>query len=145
MSSYLSNIYCNSRACDNNSCLNHFFFRFVRLFKTSELCRLSVMLRILSRPMRATHLLRRSTEAVCVSSTRNLNLLEYQSKELLRDCGVSVQNFAIVDDLTKTSSALEKLRKCIFYFLFIYSYCFIICENYICTILDLKMIMQFFC
>lgn len=42
--------------------------------------------------------------------TRNLNLLEYQSKELLRDCGISVQNFAVVDNLNKTSSALEKLR-----------------------------------
>ncbi|XP_033215004.1 succinate--CoA ligase [GDP-forming] subunit beta, mitochondrial [Belonocnema kinseyi] len=40
---------------------------------------------------------------------RRLNLLEYQSKELLKDCGVSVQNFAIVDKLNKTSSALEKL------------------------------------
>lgn len=69
------------------------------------------MLRVLNRSMRSTCLLRRSTEVVCVSSTRNLNLLEYQSKELLRDCGVSVQNFAIVDDLTKTSSALEKLRE----------------------------------
>ncbi|XP_012245758.1 succinate--CoA ligase [GDP-forming] subunit beta, mitochondrial [Bombus impatiens] len=41
--------------------------------------------------------------------TRSLNLLEYQSKELLRDCGVSVQNFAIVDDLTKANSALQKI------------------------------------
>ncbi|XP_032664780.1 succinate--CoA ligase [GDP-forming] subunit beta, mitochondrial-like isoform X1 [Odontomachus brunneus] len=72
---------------------------------------LSVMLRILNRSVRMTRLLRRNTEAVCVSGTRNLNLLEYQSKELLRDCGVSVQNFAIVDDLTKTSSALEKLHE----------------------------------
>ncbi|XP_014480166.1 PREDICTED: succinyl-CoA ligase [GDP-forming] subunit beta, mitochondrial isoform X1 [Dinoponera quadriceps] len=69
------------------------------------------MLRVLSRSIRSSHLLRRSTEAVCVSSTRNLNLLEYQSKELLRECGVSVQNFAIVDDLTKTNSALEKLHE----------------------------------
>lgn len=38
-----------------------------------------------------------------------MNLLEYQSKELLRDCGVSVQNFAIVDDLTKANSALQKI------------------------------------
>lgn len=45
-----------------------------------------------------------------VKQTRSLNLLEYQSKELLRDCGVSVQNFAIVDDLAKADSALEKLR-----------------------------------
>ncbi|XP_043599886.1 succinate--CoA ligase [GDP-forming] subunit beta, mitochondrial [Bombus pyrosoma] len=41
--------------------------------------------------------------------TRSLNLLEYQSKELLRDCGISVQNFAIVDDLTKANSALQKI------------------------------------
>lgn len=41
---------------------------------------------------------------------RYLNLLEYQSKELLRDCGVSVQNFALVDDLKKANSALESLR-----------------------------------
>ncbi|XP_078044521.1 succinate--CoA ligase [GDP-forming] subunit beta, mitochondrial-like [Augochlora pura] len=42
--------------------------------------------------------------------TRHLNLLEYQSKELLRDCGVSVQNFALVDDLKKANSALESLH-----------------------------------
>lgn len=41
---------------------------------------------------------------------RRLNLLEYQSKELLKDCGVSVQNFAIVDKINKTNSALENLR-----------------------------------
>ncbi|KAF7394710.1 hypothetical protein HZH68_008917 [Vespula germanica] len=40
---------------------------------------------------------------------RKLNLLEYQSKELLRDCGISVQNFAIIDDLNKASSALKNL------------------------------------
>lgn len=68
------------------------------------------MLRILSRSMRSAHLLKKTTEVICVSSVRNLNLLEYQSKELLRDSGVSVQNFAIVDDLTKTNSALEKLH-----------------------------------
>lgn len=44
-----------------------------------------------------------------VIQSRKLNLLEYQSKELLKDCGVSVQNFAIVDDLNKTSSALKNL------------------------------------
>lgn len=44
-----------------------------------------------------------------VKQMRNLNLLEYQSKELLRDCGVSVQNFAIIDDINKTNSALETL------------------------------------
>lgn len=48
----------------------------------------------------------------CISvSARNLNLLEYQSKELLRDCGVSIQNFAIVDDWQKTNSILEKLSE----------------------------------
>lgn len=41
---------------------------------------------------------------------RRLNLLEYQSKELLRDSGVSVQNFAIVDDTNKIAPALENLR-----------------------------------
>lgn len=40
---------------------------------------------------------------------RKLNLLEYQSKELLRDCGISVQNFAIIDDLNKANSALKNL------------------------------------
>lgn len=67
------------------------------------------MLRVLGR---STRLFGRSTETVRVSCVRQLNLLEYQSKELLRDSGVSVQNFAIVDDLTKTNSALEKLREC---------------------------------
>ncbi|KAK1129513.1 Succinate--CoA ligase [GDP-forming] subunit beta, mitochondrial [Melipona bicolor] len=44
-----------------------------------------------------------------IKQVRYLSLLEYQSKELLRDCGVSVQNFAIVDDLNKANSALQKL------------------------------------
>ena len=44
-----------------------------------------------------------------IEQVRYLSLLEYQSKELLRDCGVSVQNFAIVDDLNKANSALQKL------------------------------------
>ncbi|KAF3422527.1 hypothetical protein E2986_13581 [Frieseomelitta varia] len=44
-----------------------------------------------------------------IEQARYLSLLEYQSKELLRDCGVSVQNFAIVDDLNKANSALQKL------------------------------------
>ena len=35
---------------------------------------------------------------LAVIPVRNLNLLEYQSKELLRDNGISIQNFAIVDD-----------------------------------------------
>lgn len=64
------------------------------------------MLRIFSR--NSIQLLRNNTKIV---NARSLNLLEYQSKELLRDSGVSVQNFVIVDELTKTSSALEKLRK----------------------------------
>lgn len=70
------------------------------------------MLRMLDRSMRSARLLSRSVETVRVSCVRHLNLLEYQSKELLRDSGVSVQNFAIVDDLTETNSALEKLREC---------------------------------
>lgn len=43
------------------------------------------------------------------TSTRNLNLLEYQSKKLLKDCGVSVQNFAIVDNFAQTKPALAEL------------------------------------
>lgn len=46
-----------------------------------------------------------------ILSVRNLNLLEYQSKELLKDCGVSVQNFFIVDDFTKANTDLNKFRK----------------------------------
>lgn len=68
------------------------------------------MLRVLGRTMRSAQLLGRSTKIACATSARHLNLLEYQSKELLRDSGVSVQNFAIVADLTQTSSALEKLH-----------------------------------
>ena len=49
---------------------------------------------------------------------RRLNLLEYQSKELLKDCGVSVQNFAIVEESSKTNSALEKLRECVNLYIF---------------------------
>ncbi|XP_011497812.1 PREDICTED: succinyl-CoA ligase [GDP-forming] subunit beta, mitochondrial [Ceratosolen solmsi marchali] len=41
---------------------------------------------------------------------RRLNLLEYQSKELLRDSGVSVQNFAIIKDTKETATALETLH-----------------------------------
>jgi hypothetical protein len=82
------------------------------------------MLRVLSRLMRSTQLFRKTIETVCISTTRNLNLMEYQSKELLRDSGVSVQNFAIVDDLTKTSSALGKLRENI-YHLYIRNFLFI--------------------
>ncbi|KZC12060.1 PREDICTED: succinyl-CoA ligase [GDP-forming] subunit beta, mitochondrial [Dufourea novaeangliae] len=51
----------------------------------------------------------RKTLNISTKQKRHLNLLEYQSKELLRDCGISVQNFAIVDDLNKANSALEKL------------------------------------
>lgn len=68
------------------------------------------MLRILNRkPVHPLQLLRKSFE-VNRRQTRKLNLLEYQSKELLRDCGVSVQNFAIVDDVKKANSALENLH-----------------------------------
>lgn len=41
---------------------------------------------------------------------RKLNLMEYQSKELLKDSRVSVQNFVIVDKSDKTKTALEKLK-----------------------------------
>ncbi|XP_046746068.1 succinate--CoA ligase [GDP-forming] subunit beta, mitochondrial [Diprion similis] len=41
---------------------------------------------------------------------RNLNLLEYQSKLLLRDSGVSVQNFTIVDDLKYAPEVLNKFN-----------------------------------
>lgn len=44
-------------------------------------------------------------------TVRYLNLLEYQSKELLKDSGVSVQNFTIIDDMKKADSTLEKFRK----------------------------------
>lgn len=68
------------------------------------------MLRILNRnPFSSLQMLRKVLKHN-IKQTRNLNLLEYQSKELLRDCGVSVQNFTIVDDFNKTNSALEKLR-----------------------------------
>ncbi|XP_058791406.1 succinate--CoA ligase [GDP-forming] subunit beta, mitochondrial [Phymastichus coffea] len=45
-----------------------------------------------------------------VVPVRRINLLEYQSKELLRDSGVSVQNFTVVDDVNKTGWAIEKLK-----------------------------------
>ncbi|XP_046141553.1 succinate--CoA ligase [GDP-forming] subunit beta, mitochondrial-like isoform X1 [Osmia bicornis bicornis] len=67
------------------------------------------MLRIASRKLYSIQVLTKNS-TFNVNQTRNLNLLEYQSKELLRDCGVSVQNFTIVDDLNKTDSALEKLH-----------------------------------
>ncbi|KAF7989282.1 hypothetical protein HCN44_007956 [Aphidius gifuensis] len=47
---------------------------------------------------------------ISVLSNRYLNLLEYQSKELLKDSGVSVQNFTIIDDMKKANTALEKFR-----------------------------------
>ncbi|XP_066587737.1 succinate--CoA ligase [GDP-forming] subunit beta, mitochondrial [Prorops nasuta] len=67
------------------------------------------MLRTLSKSSRLVQVVRSSSPATAVQ-VRKLNLLEYQSKELLRDSGVSVQNFAIVDDLSKTGSVLEHLR-----------------------------------
>ncbi|XP_012277122.1 succinate--CoA ligase [GDP-forming] subunit beta, mitochondrial [Orussus abietinus] len=45
-----------------------------------------------------------------VTSVRNLNLLEYQSKVLLKDSGISVQNFCIIDDLNKAKSTLENFH-----------------------------------
>lgn len=48
---------------------------------------------------------------------RRLNLLEYQSKELLRDSGVSVQNFTIVDDIKKTVPALKTLSMLIYLYI----------------------------
>nr|XP_012135317.1 PREDICTED: succinyl-CoA ligase [GDP-forming] subunit beta, mitochondrial-like [Megachile rotundata] len=67
------------------------------------------MLRIASRRLNNIQTLTKSS-AFNIKQARCLSLLEYQSKELLRDCGVSVQNFAIVDDLNKANSALEKLH-----------------------------------
>uniref|UniRef100_T1GL66 ATP-grasp fold succinyl-CoA synthetase-type domain-containing protein n=1 Tax=Megaselia scalaris TaxID=36166 RepID=T1GL66_MEGSC len=32
-----------------------------------------------------------------VQTSRNLNLLEYQSKDLLQKCGVSIQEFRVLD------------------------------------------------
>ncbi|XP_076162170.1 succinate--CoA ligase [GDP-forming] subunit beta, mitochondrial [Ptiloglossa arizonensis] len=67
------------------------------------------MLRIASRkPLYSIKIMKKIFKCN-VKQMRNLNLLEYQSKELLRDCGVSVQNFAIIDDINKTNSALETL------------------------------------
>ncbi|PBC30357.1 succinate--CoA ligase [GDP-forming] subunit beta, mitochondrial [Apis cerana] len=67
------------------------------------------MLRFVSRKLRSTQVFNKTLK-LNTKQTRNLNLLEYQSKELLRDCGVSVQNFAIVDDLNKANSALQNLH-----------------------------------
>ncbi|XP_076625927.1 succinate--CoA ligase [GDP-forming] subunit beta, mitochondrial-like [Colletes latitarsis] len=68
------------------------------------------MLRIASRkPFHSLQIIRKTLK-FNIKQSRNLNLLEYQSKELLRDCGVSVQNFAIVDDINKANSALETLH-----------------------------------
>lgn len=67
------------------------------------------MLRFVSRKLRSTQVFNKTLK-LSIKQTRNLNLLEYQSKELLRDCGVSVQNFAIVDDLNKANSALQNLH-----------------------------------
>lgn len=68
------------------------------------------MLRFANRRLCSAQLLNKKGTKVNNKHARCLNLLEYQSKELLRDCGVSVQNFAIVDDLSKANSALEKLH-----------------------------------
>ncbi|XP_003704555.1 succinate--CoA ligase [GDP-forming] subunit beta, mitochondrial-like [Megachile rotundata] len=68
------------------------------------------MLRSVSRKLYSSQLLLNKSSTCGAKQTRNLSLLEYQSKDLLRNCGVSVQNFAIVDDLSKTNSALDKLH-----------------------------------
>ncbi|KAL7288722.1 hypothetical protein TKK_0017447 [Trichogramma kaykai] len=46
---------------------------------------------------------------LAVMPVRNLNLLEYQSKEILRDSGVSVQNFAVIDNAQSTNNAIKQL------------------------------------
>ncbi|XP_012258442.2 succinate--CoA ligase [GDP-forming] subunit beta, mitochondrial [Athalia rosae] len=50
----------------------------------------------------------KNASRVSVVQARNLNLLEYQSKLLLRDSGVSVQNFTIIDDLSHAKETLAK-------------------------------------
>lgn len=67
------------------------------------------MLRSVSRKLYSIHVLNKS--ATCsIKQKRNLSLLEYQGKELLKNCGVSVQNFGIVDDINKVNSTLDELR-----------------------------------
>lgn len=53
----------------------------------------------------------KNVSRVSIVPVRNLNLLEYQSKLLLRDSGVSVQNFTIVDDLKHAKETLDKFSK----------------------------------
>lgn len=43
-------------------------------------------------------------------STRNLNLLEYQSKKLLDDAGVAIQKFRLVEQQNETK-VLEDFRE----------------------------------
>ncbi|XP_031848016.1 succinate--CoA ligase [GDP-forming] subunit beta, mitochondrial [Nomia melanderi] len=68
------------------------------------------MLRIVCRKSFNLTQVMKKTIIIDTKQKRQLNLLEYQSKELLRDCGVSVQNFALIDDLNKANSALETLH-----------------------------------
>ncbi|XP_014608163.1 PREDICTED: succinyl-CoA ligase [GDP-forming] subunit beta, mitochondrial [Polistes canadensis] len=81
---------------------------FISIYQVKVL-RLRKMLRILSSKSSQYSQIFTKNRLCKVIQSRKLNLLEYQSKELLRDCGVSVQNFTIIDDLNKANSALENL------------------------------------
>ncbi|XP_034194138.1 succinate--CoA ligase [GDP-forming] subunit beta, mitochondrial isoform X1 [Osmia lignaria lignaria] len=67
------------------------------------------MLRSVSRKLYFIHVLNKSSTC-SIKQKRNLSLLEYQGKELLRNCGVSVQNFGIVDDMSKVNPTLDQLH-----------------------------------
>lgn len=45
------------------------------------------------------------------NQTRQLNLLEYQSKNLLQESGVAIQNFRILDGTGKDKNALNDFGK----------------------------------
>lgn len=53
----------------------------------------------------------KNVSRVSLVPVRNLNLIEYQSKLLLRNSGVSVQNFTIIDDLNHAKDVLDKFSK----------------------------------
>ncbi|XP_015599808.1 succinate--CoA ligase [GDP-forming] subunit beta, mitochondrial [Cephus cinctus] len=68
------------------------------------------MSRFLARKLLGCGNVLKKVSQVGVVPLRHLNLLEYQSKMLLKDSGVSVQNFTMIDDVNKAGSVLDKFK-----------------------------------
>lgn len=54
---------------------------------------------------------------VAVVAVRNLNLQEYQSKQLMNENGITVQNFRIASNVNEAEEISHSLRECTVCFL----------------------------